>query len=219
MIITCPACAKRYLVDDNAISTKGREVQCIGCENKWFFSPPPENGSFHQVHLDLIGLKSSTQDNKTPLRWAWVLTPAVVLVLLLTTYINRMVIVQTYPPAGVLLQAMGVPVNQVPQGLNIQSIESYDEKGKITIRGKIHNTSNRMQVVPAVQIRLYGSCAKAPWYDRLIKSINAGEKDSCVLKKWSYTLPTTRIFPGETLSFETTSTSLAHKAHSVSVKF
>ena len=37
MIITCNNCNKNFEVDSNLISEKGRLVQCISCDHKWFF--------------------------------------------------------------------------------------------------------------------------------------------------------------------------------------
>jgi predicted Zn finger-like uncharacterized protein len=35
MILTCPACATRYFVDDGAIPVAGRAVRCSACRRVW----------------------------------------------------------------------------------------------------------------------------------------------------------------------------------------
>lgn len=40
MIATCPACAKRYRVPDDAVPPEGRSVRCSACSHTWIEHPP-----------------------------------------------------------------------------------------------------------------------------------------------------------------------------------
>lgn len=40
MIISCPACATRYVVPDSAIGVEGRTVRCAKCHHSWFQEGP-----------------------------------------------------------------------------------------------------------------------------------------------------------------------------------
>jgi predicted Zn finger-like uncharacterized protein len=41
MIVTCPACATRFVVDPAALGPQGRMVRCARCAETWFQAPPP----------------------------------------------------------------------------------------------------------------------------------------------------------------------------------
>ncbi len=41
MILSCPACQKKYLIPDSAIGVDGRQVRCAACRHSWF-EPAPE---------------------------------------------------------------------------------------------------------------------------------------------------------------------------------
>ena len=37
MIIECPACSKKFNIDEKLISDEGRLLKCGNCEHTWFF--------------------------------------------------------------------------------------------------------------------------------------------------------------------------------------
>ena len=39
MILSCPACQKKYLIPDSAIGIEGRQVRCAACRHSWFEVP------------------------------------------------------------------------------------------------------------------------------------------------------------------------------------
>ena len=60
MIITCNNCNKKFDIDSNLISDKGRLLQCASCDHKWFFkkevlentiSPINEDTSIDNVNI------------------------------------------------------------------------------------------------------------------------------------------------------------------------
>src|SRR5690348_9155001 len=42
MIVTCPVCSTRYLVDPRALGGAGRLVRCANCAHTWQQAPPAD---------------------------------------------------------------------------------------------------------------------------------------------------------------------------------
>ncbi len=42
MILECPSCSKKFLVDPRALGASGRTVRCAACKNQWFATPSQE---------------------------------------------------------------------------------------------------------------------------------------------------------------------------------
>ena len=58
MIINCPACQKKFQIDDNLIPLNGRLLQCGSCENSWFFKPqkPKDEDKKETINIDKFDL-------------------------------------------------------------------------------------------------------------------------------------------------------------------
>tara|TARA_B100000780_G_scaffold257109_1_gene206722 strand:- start:271 stop:741 length:471 start_codon:yes stop_codon:yes gene_type:complete len=53
MIITCQNCDKKFVIEQNLISEKGRLLQCSSCNYKWFF----------KKEIEIKTIKLSTNEN------------------------------------------------------------------------------------------------------------------------------------------------------------
>ena len=42
MIVSCPSCATRYLIDPTALGGEGRTVRCAKCSHTWHEQPPAD---------------------------------------------------------------------------------------------------------------------------------------------------------------------------------
>lgn len=49
MILTCPKCATRYLVDPAKIGRAGRDVRCARCSHEWWAEPPAESQAAPEI--------------------------------------------------------------------------------------------------------------------------------------------------------------------------
>ena len=53
MIITCNNCNKKFDIDSNLISDKGRLLQCASCEHKWFFKKEALENTVSPIDEDI----------------------------------------------------------------------------------------------------------------------------------------------------------------------
>ena len=63
MIIQCKSCQKKFVVDDSAITTKGRIVQCGSCGNKW--TQFPDKKKINPTGLKKISINQKTTKRKS----------------------------------------------------------------------------------------------------------------------------------------------------------
>lgn len=62
MILECPNCKNRYLVDPRAIGESGRTVRCAKCKHKWFAEVTEES----PLEADVISTQDLPEEGITP---------------------------------------------------------------------------------------------------------------------------------------------------------
>lgn len=224
MIITCPSCSKRYLVEDNAIEKSGRQVQCVACNNSWHFTPSPEVKDLNQVHLDLIGVKSSTHGVSDGINLGWLLLFITIFVLGLGAFVARQPIMQFWPTSHILYQAIGLGPTPSQEGLRFNNlrpmIEPTDKGQRLLLTGTIINEGEDVREIESLHIIVKGDCDQASWWERIYNTyiLRHGD-DQCRLEKWSYEPSESKIYPGEHVAFETSSSHFFQGAKSIQVQF
>ena len=224
MIITCPTCAKRYLVEDNSIDTSGRQVQCVSCNHSWFFKPTPGAKELDQVHLDLIGVKTSSQNNANGISLGWILMFITVFVLSIGAFVARQPIIQFWPTSHIFYQTIGLGPSPSQEGLQFENlrpmIEPTEQGQRLLLTGTIINEGNDVREVESLQIIVKGDCTYATWWERTVNTyIKRQDNNQCRLEKWTYEPSESKIYPGERVSFETTSSKFLKGAKSIQVQF
>ena len=66
MIITCNNCNKKFDVDSNLISEKGRLLQCASCDHKWFFKKEVIENTVSPIIEDIDNDNVNVFDQNNP---------------------------------------------------------------------------------------------------------------------------------------------------------
>lgn len=201
MIVTCPVCSTRYLVDPRALGSAGRLVRCASCSHTWQQAPPvdaprridlvvpqPELAGAPPGRVQLPAVSSPRR------RSGALLVPLLALLMLIGVtgaglWLARDEVVVYWPAAGAYYAMLGAPVAASPaSGLGFDKVtKRYDtENGLLTlvIEGEVVNLSRVARDVPKLRVVLQ----------------DAGKHE---LQSWSFAVTDEPLLPGGTLPFRT----------------
>lgn len=201
MIITCPSCSTRYLVNPASLGSEGRMVRCARCGHTWMERPgeppppPPDDLEPPPASIRPIPPGSNLPARPRPRRrerrsaraaW-WAVLAAVVAALGLGAVAARERVVAVWPGAAPLYEALGMPVETLGAGLELREVRSErrveDGATVLVIQGQIANVSDRERAVPGLR-----ALALGPGQARL--------------REWDVEPSRDRLFPGEVATFE-----------------
>jgi predicted Zn finger-like uncharacterized protein len=168
MIVTCPTCSTRYLVDPRALGSSGRTVRCTQCSHTWQQTPPEDAPR----RVDLPG-----PDENAPLAATEVVPPTrpnanrgvtiplaiaiVVIALAAILWFERNAVAQQWPGAAAFYAMLGIPVGDPTDALEFRKVTSSrsDENGHaaLLIEGEVANVSRLAQDVPKLKVTLQDS--------------------------------------------------------------
>jgi predicted Zn finger-like uncharacterized protein len=179
MILTCPACASRYVVDDSSVPPEGRAVRCSSCKTTWraqrstASSPKAEAPEAIETltqaaaPADLPGdalpkqfrarVRADTQARKAAAAGAvWGGMAAVLVGLIATALIFRVDVARLWPKTASAYAAVGLKVNTV--GLVVEDLKSHpalqDGRTAVVVSGMVRNVSNEPVAPPPLRVDL-----------------------------------------------------------------
>jgi predicted Zn finger-like uncharacterized protein len=188
MILSCPVCRTRYLVDEGSLhGPSGRTVRCTSCGHTWHQRVPPEtpaNGDAVNTvgriepALELPPRPAATlevQPRPRPvgdshrqgeyrsrwdaLRWL-VVAVLLTLAVLAGVVVARGAVVALWPPAARLYSLAGLPAEPPGTGLKIEKLVPSRTPEGLTIEGDIANNGKTTQDLPRLRVALRDSAEK-----------------------------------------------------------
>lgn len=214
MIVTCPQCAKRYMLDQALVPKEGRQVRCFACQHVWhqvLETPPP----IHQL-IPLKDVDLSPSSHKRSSWIGWLLTLLVISSAFAFLILGRDYVVEHLPSAEKAYKLVGLPLHSPGAGLMIAGAKSriHLEGGDevVQVMGDLINTSDRVRPVPPLKIKAIGAATHP-------KCLTSTSGTECVLKSWEHRLSENFLLPGEQIRFETDPQPQIEGTKHISVEF
>lgn len=178
MILTCPNCASRYVVDDANVGPGGRTVRCSNCATSWRAEPP--NAPLELARAadvkeltqparvaDLPGAAlpnefRARQQAKKETRQAvaagvvWGVALVLLLAVLGLAVIFRAQVARVWPQTASLFAGLGLPVNVTGLVIENQLSVRSEENGRPAVRvtGVVRNTTGEPVLPPPMRVDL-----------------------------------------------------------------
>ena len=235
MIVTCPKCASRFHVADKALGTDGRKVRCGSCAHAWmqkpivqeapvvaevaFVDPAPEPKAPEPAPAPKESPREPTK-TKLPRPAAprnrptsisriiiWLVFIVLIAGILVGGYRYRQLVVNRWPSATGVYEAVGISVIPPPSYSftfvkeKVETkFETVDGKSVLSVSGVITNKSTRPRPVP--QIRIF-----------------VRDKDRKLVQTWDFNIEKKSLKAGESADFKTMIKNLAPGADKIEFKF
>ena len=172
MILTCPECASRYVVDAAKVGPDGRKVRCAACKASWVAIPEMEDDIVDlgapvdapepfkpaplpvQLRAEAAERKASRQAVAQGVVWAAIGSGFVAL--MLGAVLFRVEVVRLWPRTAGVYAFAKMPVN--PTGLAIETVQGgpalIDGHAALTVSGVERNVDNKPRAPSALRVLL-----------------------------------------------------------------
>jgi predicted Zn finger-like uncharacterized protein len=197
MILTCPQCTTRYLVNAANIGPGGRTVRCGRCSHSWREPPPPNAPPFADFNPVSIEARPLPPGSNLPVPTTrprkragvgWLVLVVVIAVIVAGGIIGRGRIMALWPASTRVYAAIGMATEPLGSGLDLRNVSSKREMDGdvpvLVVAGQVANVSARPKDVPPLQGTLH----------------DAQNRD---VRSWNFPVNDAHLEPGAVTSFET----------------
>jgi predicted Zn finger-like uncharacterized protein len=198
VIVACPACRTRYLVDEQDLNRPaGRTVRCASCGHSWRQPPPlvirdrdpapriePALGVPPRPGRLPVPARRQRQRRRSAVSWVFGLVLVLLVVAVLAVIIARGEVMAIWPAAARLYALAGLPAIPSGPGLELGEVIPARTADGLIVEGYITNAGSTAREVPRLRVAL--------------RDPNDKEIQFKIIDP-----PTARLGPGETAHFKT----------------
>ena len=217
MILTCPDCSTRYLIDPTVLGAEGRTVRCSNCDNSWVQLPPEDQAppepmpeptepmpepteapdqfdgaaAARRARRAAVASEPRAESRRRGGRTAaamWSLLVVAIVGVLGAGFALRDVIIQTWPAAESLYRLAGIQDAVPGAGLNLRNASQ-----KWSSRDGV-----RVLTVEGEIVNVSEDVREVPKIQGVLF-----DKDNRELQRWTFSAPESRLLPGENVAFRT----------------
>ncbi len=214
MILTCPACSTRFLVDPSKIGPEGRTVRCGKCKETWHQTPPVEEPDTVEAVPIPPEPKPIPKGSGLPAqprrrrrrksRAGWLLFLLLLVLAGVGAVVARDQVIRAWPPAAEWYEMAGLTEKEAEFGLELRNVASSrkaeDGVQILEIRGQVVNVTSEPVDVPKLRAVLRDS-------------------DNREIQRWTFSAEKARLEGGETTTFETSLRNPPAEATGLSITF
>lgn len=212
MILTCPNCTTRYLVDPAKLGSDGRVVRCGKCSHSWHQNPPVDMPKQLDTVVPPVEPRPIPPGSNLPALWrkrrsgglGWAFLALLVAAVVFGGLFARERIVAAWPPAATLYDAIGIMTAAQEEGLVVRNVASRHDVDNgvavLVVEGEVVNLSKETKDMPPLRGALR----------------DAQRRD---LQAWTFTVGETNLLPGEVVKFSTTLKNPSSEGTNVSITF
>ena len=234
MIVTCPACSTRYLVDPRALGNAGRKVRCAHCTHTWHQAPAEDAPRPLEVApelaasvpgagqlaaddptLDAFGRRRAARAGRypppslPPAKQRWPARVGIALAALLVIGIvagvaMRDQVVSRWPAAARIFATVGLPVPPPGAGLKLENVNPH------------RDIENGVPVL-IVEGTVVNTTSRPREVPKILVLLR--DKDNNVVQSWTFAPPDPHLEPGGSLPFRTSIAQPSTSATGIAVDF
>ncbi len=221
MIVSCPSCSTRFVVDPSALGEAGRRVRCARCQHVWFqerpadavsIPPPPAPPSASEPaaaprragplppSANLPARPEDVARRPAGSAAAWVLLAAVIGAIVALGYVGRHDVVRLWPPALALYDGLGIDM------AGLDPVEDLGVSPGLVVRPDLES-----EIVPSPAgdtLRIRGHIDNVSEVPRVVPplEVELSDAEDNALHRWVFRPEADRLEPGESVPFETSFT-------------